>query len=328
VSITVEAKRAEGSGEPAPRRRRRWLSWSVVALLMIWALVRVAGAETGSFLTQLMTVTPQGVVLALLTAVVLVRRNRPAALVALVACVLLAAGVVPRAFAAGEPAAGGTPVKVLTINLFGRADPGTVVELVRRLQPDVFAALELTPREVAALDAAGLGELMPHRLLQAERGASGSGLYGRHPLTALPGLFTPIGHNMPAAALTLPSGDKVEVVAIHPNPPLGRMVTEWNASFDAFPPASTGAYRILAGDFNASLDHRTMRDLLDRGYLDAAQRAGKGLTPTWPNGRGLPPFITIDHVLADERVGVHAVEVLDVPRTDHRGVFAELRLPR
>jgi endonuclease/exonuclease/phosphatase (EEP) superfamily protein YafD len=327
VSITVEVGQEADGGKPVPRRRRRWLSWLVVVFLAVWAVVRVAGAEGGSFLTQLMTLTPYGAVLASVVAVALVRRNRRAAIVALVACVMLAATVLPRAFAAGEPATGGTPFKVLTINLFGRADARTVVDLVRRLQPDVFSALELTYRQVDALDAAGLGELMPYRVLQDERGASGSGLYGRQPLTALPGLFTPIGHNMPAAAVSLPSGVKVEVVAVHPNPPLGRMVGEWNASLAALPPPSTGAIRVLAGDFNASLDHEAMRDLLDRGYLDAARQVGQGLVPTWPNTRVLPPFITIDHVLADERVRVRTVEVLDVPRTDHRGVFAELRLP-
>ncbi|MFI7450437.1 endonuclease/exonuclease/phosphatase family protein [Nonomuraea sp. NPDC049714] len=327
MSITVEVGQEEDGAKPAPRRRRRWLSWLVVAFLAVWAVVRVAGAEGGSFLTQLMTLTPYGAVLALIAAVALVRRNRRAAIVALVACVTLAATVLPRAFAASAPAAGGTPFKVLTINLFGRADARTVVDLVRRLQPDVFSALELTHRQVAALDAAGLAELMPHRVLQAEHDAAGSGLYGRHPLTALPGLFTPIGHNMPAAALSLPSGAKVEVVAVHPNPPLGRMVGEWNASLAALPPPSTGPIRVLAGDFNASLDHEAMRDLLDKGYRDAAHEVGRGLTPTWPNTRVLPPFITIDHVLADARARVRAVEVLDVPRTDHRGVFAELRLP-
>ncbi|MFD2357485.1 endonuclease/exonuclease/phosphatase family protein [Nonomuraea ferruginea] len=62
-----------------------------------------------------------------------------------------------------------------------------------------------------------------------------------------------------------------------------------------------------------------MRDLLGRGYADAAHQAGAGLTPTWPNGRGLPPFITIDHILVDERAGVSSFDVLDVPGTDHRG---------
>jgi endonuclease/exonuclease/phosphatase family metal-dependent hydrolase len=85
--------------------------------------------------------------------------------------------------------------------------------------------------------------------------------------------------------------------------------------------------RILAGDFNASLDHAAMRRLLDRGYKDAAAQVGAGLIPTWPSNKRIPPIITIDHVLVDHRVGVKAVSVHDVPGTDHRAVFAELTVP-
>ncbi|MGI5267803.1 endonuclease/exonuclease/phosphatase family protein [Nonomuraea sp. CA-218870] len=343
MSITVETEQASGGG-PSPARRllsrvrRRWISWSAVTFLAVWAVVRAGGLEFGSFLTQLMTITPYGAVLGLLLAVALIRRNRPAAVVALVASLAMAAAVLPRAFPASGPAggpaggmageaAGGVPFRVLAINLFGRADARAVVELVRELRPDVFAATELTTAQVAELDAAGLDELLPHRVLEDEPDAVGSGLYARHPLTALPGLFTPVGHNMPAAAVTPPAGGRVEVVAVHPNPPLGRMVERWNRALASFPSPTGGAIRVLAGDFNASLDHRAMRDLLGRGYADAAHRAGEGLTPTWPSGRALPPLITIDHILVDERAGVSSFAVLDVPGTDHRAVFAELRLP-
>ena len=43
--------------------------------------------------------------------------------------------------------------------------------------------------------------------------------------------------------------------------------------------------QILAGDFNATLDHAEFRALLDRGYVDAADAVGDGLTPTWPARR-------------------------------------------
>ncbi|MEU7003789.1 endonuclease/exonuclease/phosphatase family protein [Nonomuraea sp. NPDC046570] len=337
MSITTETKPIpEDAGARRPRRRGRWLSWTVTTFFALWAIVRVGGLEQGSFPTQLMTMTPYAVVLALLTALLVVRRNRPAAAVALAACLALAATVAPRAFSApadsvhassGTPQAAGAPLRVLTVNLFGRADAQAVVKLVREYRPDVFSALELTPESVTELDAAGLGTLMPHRVLQADWGATGSGLFAKHPLAPLDDLFTPIGHNMPAATLTLPAGERVQVAAIHPNPPLGRMEAEWNAALDAFPSASPDVIRVLAGDFNASLDHRAMRDLLDRGYADAADQVGKGLVPTWPNGRKIPPIITIDHVLADRRVSVTQVEILDVPGTDHRGVFADLRLP-
>ncbi|MEU8246121.1 endonuclease/exonuclease/phosphatase family protein [Nonomuraea sp. NPDC048916] len=329
MSITADTRRAaKEGGETRPKRcRRRWPSWTLVTFLALWAVIRVGGLEQGSFLTQLMTLTPLAVVLSALTALLLVFRNRPAACVALAACVAFTATVAPRAFGGPAAAPEGSPLRVLTVNLFGRADAASVVDLVRRYDPDVFSALELTPRAVTALDAAGLDTLMPHRVLEADFGATGSGLFAKHPLTALDGLFTPIGHNMPAATISLPGGPAAQIVAVHPNPPLGRMTAEWYAALDAFPPASDEVVRVLAGDFNASLDHRALRDLLDRGYHDAAERAGKGLVPTWPNGRWMPPLITIDHILTDRRAGVARVEILDVPRTDHRGVFAELRLP-
>ncbi|MET7337355.1 endonuclease/exonuclease/phosphatase family protein [Nonomuraea sp. NPDC005650] len=327
VSTTVETGRAAGSPVPR-RRRRRWPAWTVVALLALWTVIRVAGMEGGSFVTQLMTVTPIGAGLAALTAILsLLRRNRPAALAATLVCAVMVSVVTPRAFSAEQPPANGAALRVLSINLFGRGDAQTVVDLVRRFDVEVFSALELTPAEVERLDAAGLKQLMPYRVLQADFGATGSGIFSKHPVTELTGLFTPIGHNMPAATVALPGGGKVEFVAVHPNPPLGRMEQEWKASLRALPPASPSAVRVLAGDFNASLDHRAFRDLLDRGYVDAADQVGKGLVPTWPNGRGMPPIISIDHVLADRRGAVRRVELVDVPRTDHRGVFAELRLP-
>ena len=84
--------------------------------------------------------------------------------------------------------------------------------------------------------------------------------------------------------------------------------------------------RILAGDFNASLDHAVLRGLIGRGYADAADRAGAGLVPTWGYGGTRPP-LTIDHVLVDRRCAVTGYSVHDIAGTDHRAVLAEIRLP-
>ena len=90
-----------------------------------------------------------------------------------------------------------------------------------------------------------------------------------------------------------------------------------------------GSLRLLAGDFNATLDHADLRDLLDRGYRDAAEQAGVGLRPTWPAGKDLlPALVTIDHVLADRRVRVISARSVAIPGSDHRGVLTELLLPR
>jgi endonuclease/exonuclease/phosphatase family metal-dependent hydrolase len=91
--------------------------------------------------------------------------------------------------------------------------------------------------------------------------------------------------------------------------------------------AAGGALLVLAGDFNATLDHAELRRPIGTGYEDAAEQVGAGLRPTWPVGgrRRLP--VTIDHVLAGERAGVRRVATHTLPRTDHRAFVAELVLP-
>ncbi|GAA2897165.1 endonuclease/exonuclease/phosphatase family protein [Streptosporangium fragile] len=313
--------------------RRRWrvpksLAWAAVAPFAAWAVARVAGLERDSLTTQLMTATPYAAAASLVPVLLsALSRNRAATAVALVTATALGFSVLPRAIGSAE-ATTGTPLRVLTLNmLFGHADPGVVMDLVRRLKPDVLSAQELTPGMVEELDAAGLKEAMPHRVLEPEWSAGGSGLYARYELTPLEGMFEAIGHNMPAARMSLPGAKPVELVSVHPFPPLGRQVHDWTAALDALPSAVPDRIRILAGDFNASLDHVAMRRFLNRGYVDAADAVGEGLVPTWPAHRGIPPIITIDHVVVDQRVGVNEVSIHTVTGTDHRAVFADLRVP-
>lgn len=303
------------------------LTWTAVTPFAVWAVARVAGLERGSIPTQLMAATPYAAVGSLIPLLIAtLGRRRVAAAVALLTTAALGFGVLPRALGTAD-AAGGRPLRVLTINLLvGKADAYHVVELVRRLDPDVLSTQELTFGAVGVLDALGLKTLMPHRLLEPEPDASGSGLYAKHPLQPLTGVVPQSGRNMPAARLALPGGP-VEIVDVHPHPPVGPAVAAWQQALDTLPPASADAVRILAGDFNATLDHVPLRRVLARGYKDAADQVGAGLIPTWPANRWLPPIITIDHVLVDRRVGVRDVSVHTVPGTDHRTVFAELTVP-
>jgi endonuclease/exonuclease/phosphatase family metal-dependent hydrolase len=95
-------------------------------------------------------------------------------------------------------------------------------------------------------------------------------------------------------------------------------------------PAADGRARILAGDFNATLDHAGLRRLLATGYRDAADVTGEGLLATWPyygrKGETVPP-VTLDHVLADRRIALRQFKTLKLPHTDHRAVYTELTLP-
>ncbi|MFI6482569.1 endonuclease/exonuclease/phosphatase family protein [Nonomuraea sp. NPDC050663] len=315
-----------------PRRKRRMpaaLAWTALTPFIAWAVTRSFGLERGAWATQVMTATPYAALGSLVPLLLAAgSRRRGVTAVAALTTVALSASVLPRAFGAAD-AATGRPLRVLSINLlYGRADVTQVMELIRRLKPDVFSAQELTPGAVEALDAAGLITLMPHRVLQPEWNAGGSGLYSRFGMTAQWDLVNATAaHKMPAARVDVPgTGKPVEIIAVHPYAPMGHHVTDWEQALDALPAATPEVIRVLAGDFNASLDHAALRRVLTRGYKDAADSAGAGLIPTWPAGRRIPPIITIDHVLVDSGVGVRSVSVHTLRGTDHRAIFTELAL--
>jgi endonuclease/exonuclease/phosphatase family metal-dependent hydrolase len=113
-----------------------------------------------------------------------------------------------------------------------------------------------------------------------------------------------------------------------PKPPwFPAAAARWRSHLSALP-APADSPRILAGDFNATLDHAQFRRLLRRGYLDAASQAGNGLSPTWgPQPGGRMALIAIDHVLTDRRCAVVTTSAHRLPGTDHRALYAELRLP-
>jgi endonuclease/exonuclease/phosphatase (EEP) superfamily protein YafD len=296
---------------------------------VLWALIRVLGLGHGFPLAPLMAFTPYAAVAALLVAgVALALRNWAAAGVAGLVTLCLALAVLPRTIGDGtvDPE-GRETFTVLSTNIHhGTADPIAVLALVERYDPDLLSVQELTPSFARELSDAGLAARLPHSLLETHRNTSGAGLYSRFALRKLP---TPhrFVFRMPRAELALPGGTILRVVGIHPYPPQMNRTSEWEEALESLPSAGTGAPWLLAGDFNATLDQSQLRDLLDRGYRDAGAVAGKGLEPTFPREGHLIPPVTIDHVLADERLGIVDYGVEELPGSDHRAIHAELVLP-
>ncbi|MGN9779861.1 endonuclease/exonuclease/phosphatase family protein [Nonomuraea sp. ZG12] len=305
------------------------LVWVAVTPFAGWAVLRVSGYEPVWPWTPLVAYTPYAAVVAgvgLLLAAAL--RQRAAAVVALATTVVLACTVLPRAAATEPEGASGETLRVLAANLLvGSADEVALMALVERLRPDVLALQELTPAAQARLDAAGLREALPHAVTRPKRGAGGSAVYARHPLTGGE-VIEHGGFRQVKAVLTHPSGTRVEVVSVHPCAlRLYARQPCWRSGLKALPDAdANGPLRVLAGDFNATLDHLLVRDLLATGYRDAADVTGHGLTATWPQG-GWLPGVAIDHVLADESMAVLTFDVHPLRGTDHRPVFAVLGLP-
>lgn len=296
------------------------------AAARIFAVDRARRAETLS--VPFLSFTPQVASAAPWAAagLCLAGRRGPAATTALAAAALNAL-VRSRKIPRPDPGACGPRLRVLTANLFfGRGDAEVVVARVRKDSVDVLFLQELTEDAVTRLKQAGLNDLMPHTAHDLRGGSRGSGIYSRFPLSDGPEL-APVHMAQPTALAELPGGYAVELICAHPVPPgLGRTgAVKWRENLAVFPPPGK-LPRVLAGDFNATVDHAAFRDLLRLGYADAALATGNALTPTWgPPGKS--GWLTIDHILVDRHCSVLDYSVHTVPRSDHRAVYTEIQLP-
>ena len=319
--VVDEAVRAR----PRNRLVTALLVIAVVPLALV-AVLRLVGYDGGWYLLIALALTPfvavAGVLLGILA---LVLRRWWIGATALALSLALVVLAVPRMSEAEQRDVHGGTLRVMAANLYyGRADPQAIVNLVRERRVDVLNLVELTPKVIDGLTAAGLFTLLPNRVLHPEPGAYGSGIVSRFPLKEVE-LTGDSAAKQPGAQADLGNGVVVEIVAVHPQSPdagADQWVREMKDLSDS---DRDHGLRILAGDFNATLDHAAFRTVLARGYQDAGDARGEALTPTWP--ATYFPVVTLDHVLVDSRAAVRDYGVLDVPGSDHRAVFAEVQLP-
>ena len=314
-------------------RARVVVLWVVVGLVLLPALVitlaRLLDSDRRIVIT-LVAFTPWAlplyavVVLLALGRLVVRRRWRgaalPIALVAVAGLVLHGWWYAPQLTGANPPAAdGATPMVVMTANLrLGEADGIEVVRLATERDVDLLVVQEVTPAVLADMDRAGLTDLLPHRVGETGSRAAGTMAFARMPLTDAERLPTPLG------SWSFVLGD-LRVQAVHPEYPVD--APGWVRDQDVIVRAVTeGDPDLVVGDFNATVDHPSMRTLADRGYRDAGELANDGWHPTWPaNGKfdllGLP-LAQIDHVLVGDRLAALSMTTVGVPGSDHRAVVA------
>ena len=139
----------------------------------------------------------------------------------------------------------------------------------------------------------------------------------------------------PAGEAELNGHRRPTILGVHTHAPVPGSMEEWLASVEVVVGQCRGAGSdgagqgpepglVIAGDFNATLDHAPMKDL--GGCADAALEAGIGGVSTWPTSShttllGSP----IDHVLADSATwSARSASVLALSGSDHRALVVEL----
>jgi endonuclease/exonuclease/phosphatase (EEP) superfamily protein YafD len=339
---TAVPRSAPVARAPVPAQRRRVLSHLVAA-----GLVGVAVAMTLPDLVLLDHVTPFAQLVSLrphvltgVAALVLIlaglawryRRLIPAACALIVVLGVGTAMVVPRTQAAPLPS-GGRPLTVLTFNtLNGSADVGEVAALVRSERPDLVALIEAGNAYRDRL--APLVEPLGYRMFTAA-GMDGDGdVEDLHGVTALAAdhlgpVTSDADMSAPFPSLLVGGGelDAVQFVAYHAVAPRRGDVGQWRSDLDKLTRYCAGSTpAIIAGDFNATLDHSTLRAAI-AGCSDAASQRGHGLVPTWPTW--MPDWFgpQIDHVFATDPITTEQFTTREVTGSDHRAVLARLRVP-
>lgn len=227
-----------------------------------------------------------------------------------------------------EPARDGRVLTVMSANLFlGRADTATIGRLVRSHDVDVLVLSEVRPSVYADLRRHGVRDQLPYAFPQ-EHNPAGTVLLSRFPTTApgAPGGGRLTGRN-PYTLISV-GGTVVTVRAVHPVPPVSDQVRRWRSTLRDLADWTrvTDGPLIVAGDFNASVDHPGMRELLGAGMRDAHEVAGAGRPRTWPHGRSLPAFVHLDHVLV-RGIAVDYAEERPLPGSDHDLGLVGLRVP-
>jgi endonuclease/exonuclease/phosphatase (EEP) superfamily protein YafD len=303
--------------------------WIIAIPLFLVAFARVLPFDSVVPLPQIVPFTPWAALVALPLLIIALFSRR------WVLTLLLAASlagfvywtapffVPPETSAAADPADVGT-LRVMTVNaMYGQADAETVVDLVESQHVEVLAVQELTPGFEAALADAGLDDLLAHSFtVPAADSPGGSGLWASTPLTEEE-QASGTSFAMPSALVDV-GGTEVRVTVVHPYPPMPAEVTTWRTELVELTDQvhSDETPQIMAGDFNATYDHASFREVLGSRFVDATREWGAGPTVTWPEGSRVPALFALDHVVVEKDMPVSDVVSMQVPGTDHRALLA------
>ncbi|MEM7272574.1 MAG: endonuclease/exonuclease/phosphatase family protein [Actinomycetota bacterium] len=226
-------------------------------------------------------------------------------------------------------------VRVLTANVLRSADDvsgvagmvansGADIVILQEVSPTLWRALAADPRldhltyrsldvEPVAVDPSATLVLVMTSLEVRSSQLHGLGARGGVDLeVALPG-----------------DGRTVTVSGVHLNAPVRDVaIGSWRDQLAALAARPVDRPGLIAGDFNATEDHRPFRTLLDAGWTDVHDPKGCGFDLTFPVDGSLPvPVMRLDHVLVTDHFEVLGVDLLDdANESDHRPVLADVRL--
>lgn len=229
------------------------------------------------------------------------------------------------------------PITVMTLNCrFGRADADAIMDAVRAHDVDVLALQELTAGLVAALDAAGIRDMLPHRQLGEDRPTDNGGFNGlwtrlvpvaaasssaQIPAADVPMIVaSPTRNGQPADA----PDSAIAFASAHTKSPM-RGCRAWSQGIVGLGRLALQRATVVLGDLNCGIDHPSFRKLLAAGFRDASMSALRKPMVSFPSWLAWPR-IELDHVLISGGIDAERVETLTIHGSDHLATVAALRI--
>ncbi|GGL85650.1 endonuclease/exonuclease/phosphatase family protein [Nakamurella endophytica] len=230
----------------------------------------------------------------------------------------------------GADLPGRADVTVVSFNtLLGEADPAAIAGLVAGAGGQMVALPETTRRRAQQVVDRLAADSLHFQLFTGSDGPGAgqtTSLLLRSDLGAYRQVEAPF--MLLGAVRAVPvSGRGPTLVAVHPGSPTPDIGYDHWAQYVATAVAQcTGTSdAVVAGDFNATVDHAPMTDL--GRCRDAATEAGRGAEGTWPSTAPAPFAAPIDHVLVDgSRFRVLGTRTVHIPGSDHRALIARLQV--
>jgi endonuclease/exonuclease/phosphatase (EEP) superfamily protein YafD len=293
------------------------------------------GLDQRSPFVQLVSMRPwivlaDAVLLAVLVVVTIFERRALPFAAGVLALVLVAGAIVLPRLVPDPVPAGGAPLRVLAFNTYeGEADADELAALIQQQRPDVVAISESGQRYAERLGP--LIEPLGYEIhATGERRDDDINEVTAVVSDRLGDVDVRVGDEtstFPYMELTGAGLGDLRVVVFHSVAPVPGSVPDWAHDVALVKRWCAGSTpTIVAGDFNATLDHSLLRDAT-AGCGDAAAQRGAGLVPTWgpPRIRSFGP--QIDHVFATDGIVAETFDVHDIAGSDHRAVLTTLRLP-
>jgi endonuclease/exonuclease/phosphatase (EEP) superfamily protein YafD len=253
---------------------------------------------------------------------------RRSAVLALLTTLIAAAGLGP-VYDPVRPPGDGRRLTLLYANLRdSNPEPAALAAMLRAIDADILITSETTRAVVEA--AGGLAAAYPYRLVRSGAGeVLRTAIWSKYPLgDARLYLNNTVAPTAAAASADLGGGTTLGLIGAHFSRPFERL---HRIQAEALGPMAEGLGQplIIAGDFNAA----PWSPVVARAAKVTGTDVLGGYRVTW-KGRYRTPLgplpepwgHQIDQILLSSGIGVESVVTLELPGSDHLGLFLRLRI--